>query len=360
MNRRPDGADDDQRLRDLLHDAVSDVEPRHGLDAIQARTKVTPMSARPWIFGVGGAVVATAATIVAFTVVNDDSRQTSGPLPADQPSTVAESPTVTDEGTPSEEPSKSAATDDMVAVPVYYLGDTPQGPRLYREFHQSTADLPDDRLVAALSDAVHGEPLDPDYHSPWPAGIEVVEGAFDGSAEGSPIMIGLRAEGGTDLSERPEGMSEQTAEMAVQQLVYTVTAATQSTPGVQFLINGEPTDKLLGVPVTETVKRADPLSTQALVWIIDPAEGTTVEGAFEVNGVGAFHEANVLWQLRDGDTVVKQGHAMSLEAFRIAPYSFHVSAPPPGTYTLVVAQSDPSGGKEGSGPAQDTKTITVR
>jgi hypothetical protein len=359
MNRRPDGPDDDQRLRDLLHDAVSDVEPRQGLDAIRARTKVTPMSARPWIFGVGGAVVATAATIVAFTVLADDTRPTSGPQPAGQPSTTAESPT-TDEGTPSEEPSQTAAAEETVAVPVYYLGDTPQGPRLYREFHESTADLPDQRLVAAISDAVQGEPLDPDYQSPWPAGIEVVEGAFEGSAGGSPIMVGLRSEAGTSLAERPDGMTDQTAEMAVQQLVYTATAAVQETPGVQFKIDGKPTDELLGVPIPETVKRADPLSTQALVWIIDPAEGTTVEGAFEVSGVGAFHEANVLWQLRDGDRVVKQGHAMSLEAFRIAPYSFEVPAPPPGTYTLVVAQSDPSGGAEGSGPAQDTKTITVR
>jgi hypothetical protein len=30
---------DEQKLRDLLDDAVSDVEPRHGLDAITSRTR---------------------------------------------------------------------------------------------------------------------------------------------------------------------------------------------------------------------------------------------------------------------------------------------------------------------------------
>ncbi len=45
----PHGLDSgqEQRLRDLLDDATSDVEPGDGLDAIQARTKVRTMSATP-------------------------------------------------------------------------------------------------------------------------------------------------------------------------------------------------------------------------------------------------------------------------------------------------------------------------
>ena len=129
---------------------------------------------------------------------------------------------------------------------------------------------------------------------------------------------------------------------------------------MQILLNGDRTDQLLGVPVSEPLARGDELSTLALVWIIDPREGSTIDGAVTVSGIGAFHEATVLWELRDGDTVVKEGHAMSEEAFTMAPYTFEVPAVDPGTYKLVVAQSDPSGGAEGAGPMQDTKTITVR
>ena len=57
------------QLADLLADAVSDVEPSDSLDTLRTRTKVTPMSARrPWLFAVGGAVVATAAVITAIAL----------------------------------------------------------------------------------------------------------------------------------------------------------------------------------------------------------------------------------------------------------------------------------------------------
>lgn len=352
MKPRPDDPrGTEQQLRELLENAVHDVEPRPGLDAIQSRTKVTPMSsARPWIFGVGGAVVATAATIVAFTVLADDTRTTSGPSPAEQPSATAESPTITDKGTPSEEPSETTTPPAESAVPVYYVGDTPMGARLYREFHAPT-DGP--AAQDAVRQAMATAPNDPDYRSPWPSGT----GA---TVDVTEDLITIDIDAPAALHDRPSGMTQDEAEMAVQQLVYTVTAATQSTPGVQFLLNGDRTDQLLGVPVSEPLARGDELSTLAMVWIIDPREGSTVDGAFTVSGIGAFHEATVLWELRDGDTVVEEGHAMSEEAFTMAPYSFKVPAVEPGTYTLVVAQSDPSGGAEGSGPMQDTKTITVR
>ena len=54
-------AHDDDRLRSLFDDAVADVEPRGGLDTIQARTATR--TRRPWVWGAGGAVLATAATV---------------------------------------------------------------------------------------------------------------------------------------------------------------------------------------------------------------------------------------------------------------------------------------------------------
>ena len=47
MNDYP--GSEDERIRRLLNDAVSDVEPRESLDSIRSRTVVTPFRARrPW------------------------------------------------------------------------------------------------------------------------------------------------------------------------------------------------------------------------------------------------------------------------------------------------------------------------
>ena len=157
-------SDDD--LRALLRDAASDVEPARALDTIRTRTKVTPMSTRnagpagprrPWIFAAVGAVAATAATITVVTVLGDDDpdpRRTSGPA-----SSTSATPTPGEDATtspsPSASPSAPASTGTPTApasarsVPVYYVGDTPAGPRLFREFHR--LQVPDD--PAALGKA---------------------------------------------------------------------------------------------------------------------------------------------------------------------------------------------------------------
>lgn len=56
----------DHDIRDLLEDAVADVEPQGGLGQITARTG---HQRRSWVWGTAGAVVATAAVIVAVSVV---------------------------------------------------------------------------------------------------------------------------------------------------------------------------------------------------------------------------------------------------------------------------------------------------
>jgi hypothetical protein len=65
-----------------------------------------------------------------------------------------------------------------------------------------------------------------------------------------------------------------------------------------------------------------------------------------------------VWQLRRGEEVFREGYTTAAECCTLSPYSFTVSAPP-GTYTLVVQDTDVSDG-EGVGVSEDTKEITVR
>ncbi len=345
-----DDRPDDARLSELLSDAVSGVEPREALDSIRTRTKVTPMPARrPWTYAVGGAVVATAVVIGAIAVAgdqlgltgSDDSTPAASHRPRHTPATGDATATPDDGTTAISEPSASPVTSSTMAA--YYLGDTPQGTRLYREFDQVQASDPVDGALRLLTTA----PRDPDYSTPWRPG-DFADGALkDGVVD---VVVD------SSLADRPAGMSATDAEEAVQQVVYTMQAAVQSRVPVHFSL-----DTVLGVDTRQPVQNGSPVDMLALVSISDPSEGAQVSGTFTASGVASSFEANVPWQVRQGDKVVKSGYATA-EGWMDKLYPWQakvdVSGLAPGDYTFVAMTDDPSGG-EGGGPHVDTRTITI-
>lgn len=350
MNEFP-GPFDDERIRELFDDAVADVEPRDALDAIHSRTKVKAMNIRRnWLLGAGAAAVATAATIAAVAVMGGSPGTTGAqdpgfagtesPTASSKPSTE---PTSSTDGSPVPEPTR-------FTVPVYYVGETSRGPRLYREFHavETRADKPQ----AAVVEAMTSTPKDPEYRTDWPTGAS----AHSVTMQGDVITVDLDASA-TNLHDRPSGMTEQEASQAIEQLIYTAQAATQTRSPVQFMLDGGRTDTVLGVPTSEPLAQGQDFDVLAMVWIIDPAEGAQLQSPFKVSGLANAFEANVQWELMQGDTVVASRFTTARECCTMAPYSFKVTAPP-GDYTLVVHDSDPSDG-EGFGPTYDTKNITV-
>src|SRR4051812_43876629 len=104
----------DADLSTLLRDAVSDVEPADRLAEIRQATAGRPSRFR-W-YAAGGTVLAVSAAVTAIAVVTSPSAPK-----AEDPGPAA----------PSVEPSPRTH-----ALAVYYVGDTPHGPRLFREFHQ--------------------------------------------------------------------------------------------------------------------------------------------------------------------------------------------------------------------------------
>ena len=348
MNDLPGSAGpDDERMRRLLNEAVSDVEPRPSLEVIRSRT-TSSAGRRPWIWGVGAAVVATAATITAVTVISGTTGTTGAPAPgfADESSTAVLG----------------------AELPVYYVGDTGRGPRLFREFHPvefqqgaseaglaaREAGLAAERAVNTADPDPSGGtipgPLDPDYRTDWPAGTHATVSSSAG-------VITVDLTGATGLQDRPLAMTAAEAELAIEQVIYSVQATLQTRDPVIFQHEGKPTDTVLGVPTSEPLSEGDPSEVLAQVWIIEPAEGAQLLSGFEVTGLANAFEANVQWELMRGDRVVKEGFTTAEECCTMSPYSFKVTAPP-GDYTLVVHDSDPSGG-EGFPPWQDTKNITI-
>jgi hypothetical protein len=237
-------------------------------------------------------------------------------------------------------------------VPVYLLGSTPAGPRLFREFRRVDAEMPQNAWTTAAALAVEGDTTDPDYESLWPASTRI-ESVSQSAGSG---LLEVRFSGSSPV-DRPAGMTAAQAEMSLQQLLYTVQGAAHDTAPVVFLAGGQQLNQVLGVPLPGPLERASADAVLAPVSITDPAQGATVGNTFTVHGQAATFEATVQWELLVDQKVVQSGHATAAECCTLSPYSFTVHAPP-GSYTLVVHAEDASG--EGRPVAQDTKQITVR
>ena len=233
---------------------------------------------------------------------------------------------------------------------LYFIGDTGLGPRLFSETHPTSSALD------ALQKSIAGSSFDPDYRSPWPDGTTVL----GVNRRGTVDDVFLSAE--VDLRSRPGSLGADEARMAVQQAVLTVGAAGADERPVVFFVDGTRADRLLGVDVSTPVRAGSPDDVLAPVSISSPPDISdedmaTHSSPLRVTGRAAAFEGTVLWELRQGDTVVKRGFTTAKQCCTLSPYSFTVSAPP-GDYTLVVHDQDVSDG-EGVPVSADTKRITI-
>jgi hypothetical protein len=344
----------DHELRELLTDAVADVEPGHTLDRIRARTTPTK---RRWPYAAGGAVLAVAATVAAFAVLGNDTT----PRATDPGSSTSPSPTPPATESPSasatatESPSASATETPSAAVAAYYVGDTPDGPRLYREFRMGqTRDL----FAAAVS-ALEQAPLDPDYRTYWPEG-SIAGVSFDGIGAEGTLEVGLAD---SSLHDRPASMDAATARMAVEQVIYTLQATAGARAPVHFSVDGNPIDQVLGVPTSEPLANGPVLDTLALVSLTSPSEGMLVDNdePLVVEGVGNSFEGNIVTRVQrwEGTYIVDQLPAIAgMGEDKLFPFevTFDLTDVPPGDYVVISQTDDPSG--QGRFHT-DTRRITV-
>jgi hypothetical protein len=274
--------------------------------------------------------------------------------------------TACDVGSPSTTPTPTMSTPETstststtaspsgtpVEVTAYYVGTTTRGFRLFKE--RRTVTTTESAPVTALVTALEGA-LDPDYQSVWKSlGVAV------NSVTKSRGTIAVDLQGISGLRSRPAGMKASFASASVDQILWTVKDAFSATDkvAVQILSDGSPVDRLLGVPVAEPLAFPDPGLSLAQVWITNLEEGDSVTSPVRVKGLGAAFEGQIVWRVYDeSGQLVKKGWTLAEDCCRMAPYSFKVRLTP-GTYTIVVEDTDPSGG-EAPGPWQDSKTITV-
>lgn len=245
-------------------------------------------------------------------------------------------------------------------LPVYWLGEVGDSERLFREYLPA----PQGAAREPISDAVQlmtaGQPLDPDYHSPWRPASRVTSSISTKNV----ITVDISSDA---VSEQLE---EADARLALQQLVYTATAAASNAglitggeaSSVVVLIDGAAQYRAFGAVDIGGEWTRDP-ATLAPVWIIDPQEGVEADaGSVTVHGVAPDAAEFVSWQIdrsangstEGGSDLFRDGRAsVSAGEGGQSTYSFSVTLPP-GRYgiTVSVVAED--------GAAQDTKSVVVR
>jgi phage baseplate assembly protein gpV len=336
---------DDDRLRALLHDAVSDVEPRDGLAEVRRRTRARRTPSRRWAPVLLGAGAVTATVVAATFVVNGlgDDPDGDGDPPVAQ---------------------TSQAGPTTAAAGLYFVGDTATGPRLFREFQAIgiAADPEQEVLLALQRLTADSGPRDPDYRTSWPAdsfGSVRVE-------DDERIVVELGT--GEALEGDPAA-----GRLGVQQAVYTAEAALGDALPVSFEWDGQPARQVLGLTVGTVVDRDRSFDITAPVNITDPAEQLAVEGdVLLANGTMASYVNEVAWSLRsEGGDAVLEGIAEQVDitgpdarATLGSPGwetgEIDVSGLAPGDYVFVAAVTDTGQTSDQPVEFSDTRTITVR
>jgi hypothetical protein len=249
--------------------------------------------------------------------------------------------------------SPTSAPVTVTDLAVYYLGEVKglNRYRLYREFHR--AELPDSsiatRIRAALTDMFGSNQSDPDYTNFWPDSAKVVDVRVEGSVATVNLSGASKADG------PPEYVP-----LALQELVWTVTAADPSVTGVRLEFDGKAVTKLWGVTDTSSVIRRGPaIEFLAPVWLISPQQSTQLGSTFEVHVSGAVYEATVNLRVRDTTSKIVREQVLTLSI--AAPSRGEIKAQirdlAKGQYTLQVFYMS---ARDGAIEAMDDKVITVR
>jgi Immunoglobulin-like domain of bacterial spore germination len=371
------GESTEELLRQALADQAAGVQPDpHALQMIRRRTAGSPTTREsllgrrkegptgvrrtpPWLLGVLGAGVATATVITAVVMISGNnpnprsapaagsghsttvatvSVEPTSPTTSPSPASIRKHPGVYD-------PSAPAAQQ----VTLYYVGRIAgkgdQVPfRLYPEQHtvQQTEGSP---ALTAVHEFLTSTPLDHDYFTGWPSGVDVSNIA----TRKGLTTIGLK--GTADLSSSGARAAYPGARSAALQ-------ALLATAGVQgeaaFTYNGAPVDLEDHQPV---VQRQPDEDVRAWVSITSPVEGQTVDNPVTVRGSANVFEANVNWDLRDArGRVVDSGFATA-GFMQWKDFSIDLGTLDPGTYTIRAYETS---AKTGRPTFIDDKTFTVR
>lgn len=239
----------------------------------------------------------------------------------------------------------SSTSTTTTATALYFVADTAQGLRLYREFHRVNAS--DSPIKSAINALFTTDPSDPDYTNLWPSNSKVISVTIDNQTAT------------IDLSFTSLNVGSEAELRAIDQIVWTATAAMPSVRKIALTRDGKKVESFAGhVDTRGTFTREPTYEVLAPVWITSTEEGARLTRPLTFGGLAQTFEANVEWEVRQGAVVIARGATTAGEAAPArTPWKVTLPKIPSGSYTI---RAFTSSAKDGSLVAEDTKQITLR
>jgi hypothetical protein len=217
--------------------------------------------------------------------------------------------------------------------------DDGQSPRLYRE---QRPDPGTDPVTASVTTMVTEPPQDIDYYSLWPKGTKLL----DESVSGDTATV--------DLSKFP-ALGAEAETLAVQELVYTVTANDKAVKKVRLLVDGKAPQSGHN-DWSKPVARAPMTDVQGWIWLLAPTEGATTSSPVAIQGYGTAFEGTISWEVTKDGVKVAEGTTQGGSNGEFGDFSDTVELDP-GSYQIRAFESS---AEDGSPIHVDTKMFTVK
>lgn len=230
-------------------------------------------------------------------------------------------------------------------TPVYWAGSGDEEDYLFREFRTPATTDNVDPVAESVVMMTTLSPLDADYRSMWTP----VENVGTSVSPDGTITVDLPSDA---FARR---LSAADAELALQQLVYTVSASAvtaglldaATAKEVRVLVDGESGYDAFGsVPLDDPISRDASLASP--VWLIDPQTGTESGQTVTIFGRVLPDYASARWEVipQGEDSAVKSGEISDSEASpaNTAGTEFRVPVEvPAGEYTVRVTGENDEG-----------------
>lgn len=236
---------------------------------------------------------------------------------------------------------------------VFFVGDTPQGFRLFSETRtievEEDSDTDDTFEEEVISDLMSGDlqPLDNDYVNLWDDSHDLNSITITGSTATVDFELG-KLNVGAESEAR-----------AIEQIVWTLTGINSAITTVQFTVNGQTVESFAGhVDTTVGFTRAPDFEVLNAVQISSITDRAEVMNPVTISGEACTFEANVAWELiREGDVLNSGSTTAAMACPDRSDFDVALGTLDPGTYVLIVQEFS---AEDGSLSAFDTKVFTVK
>jgi hypothetical protein len=245
----------------------------------------------------------------------------------------------------------NAATEKVMenGIPVsfYFVADTPRGFKLFSEVQNHLAGEGDLNLQV-VSDLVSGKvaPMDSDYVNLW-GGRNTVNSV---NVNDSVATV--------DLGELSLNVGAEGEQLAIDQIVWTLTAIAPEVKSVRFTVNGETVESFAGhVDTTATFERAIDYEVLNPIQIRSINQNAELTSSITISGQACTFEANVQWKLSQDGKVLQEGFTTASSGCPDrGEWSITIEDLEPGTYTIAALEYS---AEDGSLFAIDDKEFVV-